>query len=223
VFNPSFPGLWITQVHIQSAGNYEGWLMGDPELEMHLQNAHTRATVRCSRESSSTPWRWNMNSDNYTDPFLLAEANAIPDDVTLTIAVYEDDDTGCKLVLDKDYLKLTADAVKNAAGVYQGVMSKNYLQAGMALYNVIVNTIAIIKGEDDFVGLAAGVSNIGTTPTTLTLLDQYMNPKGYFTAQLTYMCVGNVCGGAGNGCYCDAVCVQYGDCCFNACSVCGAC
>jgi hypothetical protein len=102
-------------------------------------------------------------------------------------------------------------------------MSKNYIAAGMALYNTIVNVVAIAKGDDDFVGVAAGVSNIGTVPTTLTLMNQNMETKGYFTAQLAYMCIGNVCGGAGSGCWCDAACVGYGDCCSNACSTCGAC
>lgn len=35
-------------------------------------------------------------------------------------------------------------------------------------------------------------------------------------------CAG-ACGGAAAGCYCDASCVTYGDCCPDACSVCGVC
>lgn len=35
-------------------------------------------------------------------------------------------------------------------------------------------------------------------------------------------CVG-LCGGAAAGCYCDAACVTYGDCCSDACSACGVC
>jgi hypothetical protein len=36
----------------------------------------------------------------------------------------------------------------------------------------------------------------------------------------------NHCGGAGavgSSCYCDASCVTYGDCCADACSICGFC
>jgi hypothetical protein len=32
-----------------------------------------------------------------------------------------------------------------------------------------------------------------------------------------------LCGGAAAGCYCDASCVTYGDCCPDACSACGVC
>ena len=35
-------------------------------------------------------------------------------------------------------------------------------------------------------------------------------------------CAGH-CGGSAGSCYCDAACVTYGDCCSDACSVCGAC
>jgi hypothetical protein len=222
-FDSTKPGLWINSVHIQSAGDYEGWLMGDPEFEMHLQNANTRGTAVCTHEGSLEPWAWNQNSDWYSDPFLLATSAQIPAGVDLVIAVYEDDDTRCKLVLDKDYVKLTGDALANAAGIYEGIIKKDFAAVGMAAYNLIVAAKSIISGNDDFVGLATGTGDIGTVPTTLTLMSQYMSPQGEISANLKYMCTGNTCGGAGDGCYCDAACVTYGDCCTNACSVCGTC
>ena len=38
-----------------------------------------------------------------------------------------------------------------------------------------------------------------------------------------YSCEPSECGTSGGSCYCDSYCVTAGDCCWNACSVCGYC
>jgi len=47
------------------------------------------------------------------------------------------------------------------------------------------------------------------------------HPKGVVENAVN-SCAGN-CGGYGNGCWCDAQCTFYGDCCADACSTCGQC
>jgi hypothetical protein len=72
-------------------------------------------------------------------------------------------------------------------------MSKNYLGAALALYNGYLAVRSIISGDDDFVGLAAGVSNIGTAPTDLVLMNEYNSPRGWIRVHLNTACGNGVC------------------------------
>ncbi len=67
-------GLWINAVHTNSS-QYEPWTRGSPEFEFHLQNTaeSPRPTIICADEDLATePYKWNMDSDYYFAPFLVA-------------------------------------------------------------------------------------------------------------------------------------------------------
>jgi hypothetical protein len=181
----SYTGLWINQVDI--GGSYESWPRGAPEYEMHLQSATSpRNIIVCAEESSSVePYRWNMDGSSYTADFLIAGDSDMPANVPMVIAVYEDDDTRCVIKTDKDYVKLSVDLLTNSASVYEAIASKQWLSGAwiVNLSNAVLAARSIVSGNDEFVGVSAGLSNIGTSEATLTLRNHNGTPTGLIVVQ----------------------------------------
>jgi hypothetical protein len=182
----SFTGFWINEVHVGDVSNYEPWTKGDPEFEMYLQNATTRGTVVCAEEDSSVePYAWNMDSDDYTSPFLIAADSDLPANTPVVLAMYEDDDTRCVIKTDKDYIKLATDALMNASSAYQSIATKKCSNGSclLSLYNTYVAVKSIVLSGDDFVGVSAGLADVGTTAKTFQLKDTNMNNVGSLKLQ----------------------------------------
>lgn len=178
-------GLWVNEVH--TGHDYESWVKGKPEFELHLQNANTRADISCPEEDfSAEPYRWDMNGLHYYNDFLLATEGAIPLNTPVEIAMYEDDDTRCVIKDDKDYIKLTIDVINAAGGVVGFALGKKTSvnnQFILDLFNGWVALKSIILGNDEFVGVATGLSDVGSTAKTFTLYNQAKVPTGYLTLQ----------------------------------------
>jgi|GEM_PF-6195113 len=180
----SWTGLWVNEVH--TSQEYEPWTKGDPEFEMHLENATTRAKAVCAEEDSSIePYRFNMDGTNYYNAFLIADETELPQGQPFSIYLYEDDDTRCVVKDDKDYPKLAADALSNAYSAYKALKSKEWENGQwiVKIANAYVAFKSIITGNDEFAGMTAGLSDIGTTPQTFQLKDQNMNNIGWVNLQ----------------------------------------
>lgn len=180
----TWTGLWVNEVH--TSQEYEPWTRGDPEFEMHLDNATTRERRVCAEEDNSIePYRFNMNSTNYYNPFLIADDTELPQGEPFTIYLYEDDDTRCVVKDDKDYPKLIADALSNSASVYKALKAKQWENGQWVVkaYNAYVAIRSIITGNDEFAGVTAGLSDVGTTPQTFQLKDANMNNVGWVSLQ----------------------------------------
>ena len=191
-----YEGMWITEMHIP--GDYEGAFRGDPEYEMFLENNSTnpRSTMVCTGNNSVAPYRWNMDGKDFTNDWLQAQQYEMGTNVPSVLSVWEDDDTSCKIVQDKDYVKLATDAITNAAGAYKAIKRKQFEngQFLVKLYHAFANTRAIIKGEDEFVGVSAGLNSISSTPQRFELKDRYMQNKGWFVTVWQRRCIGCIQG-----------------------------
>jgi hypothetical protein len=182
-----YEGIWITEIHIPNESRYEPWYRGDPEYEMRIERSNTtpRAAMVCTGAQSIEPYAWNMDGTDYYSDWLQAQSYELGTNVPFVLSVWEDDDTPCKVVQDKDYVKLAADAIKNALGVYKAIKTKQF-QNGEWVVNLLragASTLAILRSEDDFVGVSAGTAGITSTPHRFELKDEYMQNRGWFVAR----------------------------------------
>lgn len=179
----SYTGLWVTNSYLGDV--HEPWTKGNPEIEYHLQNASTRVDIRCVEEDYSVePYRFNQDDENYSNDFLLAQSGEIPQGVPLLVIVWEDDDQRCVIKANKDYAKLTADAVLNAFGAYNS-FRKTPVNGSWVLdaIDALTAVISIIHGEDDYVG-SVMAEGIGWTEQEVTLSNQQLVPTGAVRLQL---------------------------------------
>lgn len=172
----STPGLWVTEVHVP--GDYEAWLRGNPEFEMHLQNANTRQNMNCAGAESVAPYYWDMNENVHYQDFLLAAEFDLPRNTPVIVALWEDDDTVCVTKADKDYVKMATDALLNASGVNKAIMVLDDTGARVNLYNLLIIIKSFFGSEDEFVGVIAGTQPFGAIPVTLNLKNVNMSNTG---------------------------------------------
>jgi hypothetical protein len=176
-------GLWINEIHTNS-GLYEPWTKGDPEFEIYLEKADSdpRVSLSCADQDLAVePFKWDMNGNDYSAPFLVAEQNMLPTGTPRVLSMWEDDDGRCTIKTDRDYVKLTTDAFTNAFDVYKLINNKQYTdgQIYVKVYNAYISLRSIISGGDDYVGTAAVMEDITTAPKQFTLMNQNMNPTGW--------------------------------------------
>jgi hypothetical protein len=178
VLTTPYTGVWADSVRTNS--DFEGWASGSPEFELYIQNAQTRGNIACSGESSVEPYNFNMDNTFYPHPVLLAADYELPQGVPMVIAMFEDDDTRCKIVQGKDYIKLATDAFTNAGAAYKALTSKEWVNGQwiMQLHTAAVNVVSIIKGNDEFVGVSTTYTDIDGTARHYTLRNEYMNATG---------------------------------------------
>ena len=150
----SYTGAWVNYVYIENS--HESWGMGAPEFEMYLERVgNQRTKIRCAEAGSAAPFRWDMNGKEWTTPFLIAVDFETPSMEGLAMHFYEDDDTRCVIKDDKDYLKLTMDALVAAGGVYSAYQSADVPSGIIHFYNAATNILSIARGNDDVVGIVS--------------------------------------------------------------------
>lgn len=95
------------------------------------------------------------NGKEWTTPFLIAVDFETPSMEGLVMHFYEDDDTRCVIKDDKDYLKLTMDALVAAGGVYSAYQSADVPSGIIHFYNAATHILSIVRGNDDVVGIVS--------------------------------------------------------------------
>ena len=91
----STPGVWMTYSYI--ADSHEGWLMGDPEFEVHVFKANQYGTwtdVTCSGAQMTGEQYWDQNSTYWGGNVLLISQTGIGED-SVSFEMWEDDDVPC--------------------------------------------------------------------------------------------------------------------------------
>lgn len=183
-------GLWVTEVHIADKCNYECGFAGNPEFEMWLEKASDRAKIACQDEDYSiSPFRWNMDDNDYYSDFLLQEDVKIPSGTKMVVAMWEDDKTRCEALPAgaKDYVKLAVDVITNAAGAYKAFKEKGLLdgQTVVALSHAVIALKAMTDNGDDFVGVSSGDIDITGAETRVSLSNHNGTTVGWMKLQYT--------------------------------------
>lgn len=180
----SYTGAFINYVNIP--GDYEGWLMGDPEFEVYLERtAGERQRIRCAAAGSITPFAWNMNGETWTTPFLIAWANETPTLDGLSMSFYEDDNDECVIKIDTDYVKLLLDALRSASSTIRAAQQRQVGTAIISFIHTVVAVRAIIQGDDDYVGTVTSTATnpIDTTNRTFSIKNNNQQDKGIVQIQ----------------------------------------
>ena len=167
-FSDSKLGLWINAVHTNSS-MYEPWTRGSPEFEFYLENTAVtpRANIICADEDLAIePYKWNMDSDYYFSPFLIAGDDVFPQGTPYIITMWEDDDGRCEIKTSVDHVQETIKLFQSAYEVYKLIKSKDYIndQVVVHIRNAAIAGRALINGNDDYVGTSAGQIDISSKP-----------------------------------------------------------
>ena len=168
-------GLFMTKSHFD--GDYEGWLRGDPEYEIHVlgQSGSTDSLTdyQCAGEHAGGPYAFDQNSNDWTGSVMLFSQTqldgykAAHPDQALRILALEDDDTACKIIMNKDDLNRVlrfVDSVytKNTGGRDSTSSTGKVYKWAKVLRNIWTLVGSIIKTNDDLIGTAVEDAIVGT-------------------------------------------------------------
>ncbi len=167
---PSAPpaGLYMTKAHFTQ--DFEGWLKGAPEFEVHIlgQKGQTDSlrSYQCAGEHSGGPYYFNQDQLDWSGSVLLFskeqldQYNAAHQGQSMRVFVVEDDDTACEIKTGKDEFKLLATAVDGAneaqtAGkdTTSSTATKIWKYA-RAIYTLFQAAASLIMTNDELVGNA---------------------------------------------------------------------
>jgi hypothetical protein len=173
---PPAPGLYMTKSHF--AHDFEGWLKGSPEFEVHIlgQKATTDSLYdyQCAGEHAGGPYTFDQNDVDWSGNVLLFsktqldQYNAAHPKQNLRVFVVEDDDTACQIktdvgrgerlfkVVDSVYNDLTGGNDSSTAIV----RAYKYAKAGKSLWQAVTS---FVKTNDDVVGTAVEDDIVGAT------------------------------------------------------------
>ncbi len=161
-------GLYMTSSHFVQ--NFEGWLKGSPEFEVHIlgQSGSTDSltSYQCSGEHASGYYAFDQNSLDWTGNVLLFSQVQLDSykrqhsNQNFRVLVLEDDDGACAIRLDNNrfrdliavlqaqYPNLTGGKDSTFAGLGKIVKRANALQ------KILRAAYSFITSQDDLVGNA---------------------------------------------------------------------
>jgi hypothetical protein len=167
---PSAPpaGLYMTKTHFVQ--DFEGWLKGAPEFEVHIlgQKAQTDSLLsyQCAGERSGAPYYFNQDNLDWSGSVLLFsktqidQYNAAHPGQNVRVFVVEDDDTACEIKTGKDRwspLMTAVDAANQAQTAGKDTTSSTATKIwkyAKALYNLYLAVASWIMTNDELVGNA---------------------------------------------------------------------
>jgi hypothetical protein len=162
------PGLYMTKSHFVQ--DFEGWLKGAPEFEVHIlgQKGQTDSLMsyQCAGERSGAPYYFNQDHLDWSGSVLLFNQTQIDQYNTahpgqnMRVFVVEDDDTACEIKTDNDAFKLLTSAV-DAANQLQTAGNDTTLSTAAriwkyapALIKIYKAVASLIRTNDELVGNA---------------------------------------------------------------------
>ena len=168
-------GLFMTKAHFD--GDYEGWLRGNPEYEIHVlgQTGSTDSLVdyQCAGEHAGGPYAFDQNSNDWSGSVLLFSQKQLDDykaahpGQALRVLALEDDDTACKIITNKDDLNRILQFVdsiyaKRTGGRDTTTSSGKFYKGAKVLRNLWTLLGSFIKTNDDLIGTAIEDDVVGS-------------------------------------------------------------
>ena len=174
---PPPTGLFMTASHIPDVGQFEGWLKGDPEFEVHilgqLGTSDQLTDYQCTGEHAGGPYAYDQNSTDWFGSVLLFSQDQLNQyklqhpGQSVRIYVVEDDDQACELRLDVNRTDAIFVAVDSAYTFLTGgrdtvlsKLSKGFKYARTA-EDLIAAVASFINSNDDPVGNAVQDAVVG--------------------------------------------------------------
>lgn len=179
-------GLWATEVQVADWTRYEGWLWGQPELELHVQDARSRRLIACVEGTRSiAPRRLELADGAAQRPVLLGTVPELPPGSAFLVAVVENDGVPCRLEAARDVEREVASKLGGERGRDRAIFETR-AQAETVAYapaELSVAAMARALGGDDVVGLVAGRVAIGSAPQVLFIKDELSASAGTVVLQ----------------------------------------
>jgi hypothetical protein len=161
-------GLYMTYAHFVQ--DFEGWLKGDPEFELHIlgQSGATDSLkdYQCAGGAAGGYYRFDQNGLDWTGSALLftqAQLNnykvAHPSQ-NFRIVALEDDDTGCVIKFDGNRFRNLVATIQaqypNLTGAKDTTSSglMKYVKRANALQKILSAAYSFITTKDDLIGNA---------------------------------------------------------------------
>lgn len=160
-------GLYMTYAHFVQ--DFEGWLKGDPEFEIHILGqsgtSDSLKDYQCAGGAAGGYYHFDQNDLNWTGSVLLfnqAQLNnyktAHPNQ-NFRIVALEDDDTGCAIKFDGNRFKSLISTVQaqypNLTGSKDTATAiVKYVKRANALQKILAAAYSFITTQDDLIGNA---------------------------------------------------------------------
>jgi hypothetical protein len=167
-------GLYMTAAHFVQ--DFEGWLKGSPEYEIHLLGqsgaSDSLTSYQCAGEHAGGSYAFDQNNLDWTGNVLLftlsqltAYKTAHPNQNVRILAI-EDDDGACQIRLDGDRFKTFQTALQNA---YPNLTGGKDSTSGLArifkranaLQRILRAAYSWITSQDDLIGNAIEDTVVG--------------------------------------------------------------
>jgi hypothetical protein len=164
---PPPPGLYMTKSHFEQ--DFEGWLKGSPEFEVHIlgQRGQTDSLIsyQCAGEHAGGPYTFDQNDRDWSGSVLLFSKDQIDQYNTahpgqnVRVFVVEDDDTACQIKTDPDRFQKVIRQVdsaysRNTSGNDSSTVVRKYYGYAKSVYNVFQALANWFKSNDELVGNA---------------------------------------------------------------------
>lgn len=171
---PPPAGLYMTKAHFVQ--DFEGWLKGAPEFEVHIlgQQGQTDSLIsyQCAGERQYGPYFFNQDNLDWSGQVLLFskqqldQYNTAHPGQNVRVFVVEDDDTACQIKTDPDRFQKLIAVVDSAYGRFtSGNDSSSATQSvyryAKAIYNVWQALAHWLKSNDELVGNAVEDTIVG--------------------------------------------------------------
>ena len=172
---PPPTGLFMTACHFVQ--DFEGWLKGSPEYEIHILGqlgaSDSLTSYQCSGEHAGGAYVFDQNNLDWTGSVLLfssaqlaAYKSAHPTQ-NVRILALEDDDGACQIRLDGNRFKTFQSALQSAypnltggKDTTTGGLGKAFRRAN-ALQKILRAAYSWITSQDDLIGNAIEDSVVG--------------------------------------------------------------
>jgi hypothetical protein len=160
-------GLYMKKAHFD--GDYEGWLKGQPEYEIHVLgqvgSTDSLTDYQCAGADAGGPYTFDQNTRDWSGSVLLFSQKQLDDykaahpGQSLRVLALEDDDTPCKIITNKNDLEAILRLVdslytKQTGGRDTTTSSGKYYKAARVLRNLFTMVASFLKTNDDLIGTA---------------------------------------------------------------------
>ena len=174
VTSPPTPGLYMTKSHF--VDDFEGWLKGAPEFEVHIlgQKGQTDSLTdyQCAGEKQPAPYYFDQNGLDWSGSVLLFGQtqldayNAAHPGQNVRVFVVEDDDTACQIKANRD---VVGNLFKAVDGAYKAVTAGNdssntiakLFKKANAFQKVWSAIASFFNTNDELVGTAVASDVVG--------------------------------------------------------------
>jgi hypothetical protein len=161
------PGLYMSSSHFVQ--DFEGWLKGSPEYEIHVLGqsgaSDSLTSYQCAGEHAAAGYVFDQNSLDWTGNVLLFNQTqlnsykAAHPNQNVRIVALEDDDDACHIRLDGNRFKTLQVVLQNAYPDLTGgkdttsALSKTFRRAN-ALQRILRAAYSWLTSQDDLIGNA---------------------------------------------------------------------